>query len=78
MSHNLRILTRVAGRDRDATRGSDIAVDFLTATAGLSSEAVGEMVGVSAATIARWRRSGVKNLRVEFRQKMLSYLAGLG
>jgi hypothetical protein len=53
-----------------------LADAFLIATGDMPPEEVGAILGVSAATVLRWRRYGVKSPRLEARQRMAAFLNG--
>lgn len=54
---------------------SDVAADFLQATAHLSAEETGALMGVSVPTVKRWRVSGLHMVRGRTLSRMLAYLA---
>jgi hypothetical protein len=71
----IRVLTRIAGRDRaTAPSASDLVTRFLDATMALPAPDVAALANVSEATIARWRRGGVSQLRRRTRDRLLSVL----
>lgn len=73
------VLTRIAGRDRPRERASrDLVDEFVLLTSDLSPDVAGEILGVSAATIRRWRRSGARKLDGPVRDRLLRYVAEEG
>jgi|GEM_PF-5905164 len=72
----VRVLTRIAGRDRITPQqsASDLVSRFLDATGSLSAPDVAALANVSEATIARWRRGGVSQLRRRTRERLQAVL----
>ncbi len=71
----VRVLTRIAGRDRTtAPSASDLVTRFLEATVALPAGDVAALANVSEATIARWRRGGVSQLRRRTRERLVAVL----
>ena len=73
----MRDLTRISGtNDAPRFRHRDVVDAFLLATQDLPAEEAGRRAGVGAATVQRWRRSGIGKLRHDIHLRMLIYLAG--
>jgi hypothetical protein len=73
----VRVLTRIAGRDRaPEIEATELVSAFLFATESLPEEDVAALANVSAATIRRWRRGGVSQLRRKTRSRICSVLNG--
>ncbi|CAN5774336.1 hypothetical protein BH23GEM6_BH23GEM6_21030 [soil metagenome] len=72
----VRVLTRIAGRDRITPQQSaaDLVSRFLDATGSLPAPDVAALANVSEATIARWRRGGVSQLRRRTRERLQAVL----
>jgi hypothetical protein len=73
----VRVLTRIAGRDRTAVESaSDLVARFLEATVALPAREVAALAAVSEPTIARWRRGGVSQIRQRTRERLQAALHG--
>jgi hypothetical protein len=73
----VRVLTRIAGRDRTAIESAaDVVARFLDATLALPAREVAALAAVSEPTIARWRRGGVSQIRRRTRERLQAVISG--
>jgi hypothetical protein len=73
----VRVLTRIAGRDRTAIESAgDLVARFLDATLALPTREVAALAAVSEPTIARWRRGGVTQIRRRTRERLQAVIHG--
>ncbi|MEW5927065.1 MAG: hypothetical protein AB1941_06265 [Gemmatimonadota bacterium] len=76
------LLRSAVGLEAPARRAqrspSEVAAEFLQATAHLSAEETGALMGVSVPTVHRWRVFGMRMVRGHILSRMLAFLAEPG